>query len=60
MDYISVKDAARLWNVSERWVQMLCEKGRVLGVRRFGYSWMIPADAEKPSDLRRKDGGCNV
>ena len=53
MDYISVKDAAGLWNVSERWVQTLCEEGRIVGVQRFGRSWMIPKDASKPDDLRK-------
>lgn len=53
MDYISVKEAAALWEVSERWVQQLCEENRIKGVRRFGRSWMIPKDAEKPQDLRR-------
>lgn len=53
MDYISVKDAVRLWNVSERWVQVLCGEGRIAGVQRFGRSWMIPKDAGKPDDLRR-------
>ena len=53
MDYISVKDAAGLWNVSERWVQTLCGEGRIVGVQRFGRSWMIPKDASKPDDLRK-------
>lgn len=26
MDYISVKEAAELWGVSERWIQRLSEK----------------------------------
>lgn len=60
MDFISVKDAARLWDISERWVQVLCEKGRIFGVQRFGHSWMIPKDAKKPIDLRRKGGKRNV
>ena len=53
MDYISVKDTARLWSVSERWVQVLCGEGRIVGVQRFGRSWMIPKDAGKPDDLRK-------
>ena len=53
MDYMSVKDASALWNVSERWIQKLCEEGRIKGVERFGRAWMIPKNAEKPSDLRK-------
>ncbi|MBB5265770.1 hypothetical protein HNP82_002921 [Catenibacillus scindens] len=53
-EYISVKDAASKWNISERRVQKLCESSRINGVMRFGHSWMIPKSAEKPSDLRKK------
>lgn len=54
MDYISVKEAAQRWNVSERWIQKYCMEGRIPNVSRFGRSWMIPKDAEKPDDLRRR------
>ena len=56
MDYISVRDASGRWRVSERWIQKLCEEGRIEGVKRFGRSWMIPKDAQKPNDLRKKGG----
>lgn len=59
-EYISVKDAAKKWSVSERRVQKLCEQNRIDGVVRFGYVWAIPANAEKPADKRikkRGDGG---
>lgn len=51
MDYISVKELAEKWELSERWIQKLCEKGRIDGVQRFGRSWMIPIKAEKPDNL---------
>ena len=54
MDYMSVRETSKIWNVSERWIQKLCEEGRIDGVMRFGRSWMIPKNAKKPSDLRRK------
>ncbi len=54
LDYISVKDAAKKWNISERRVQKLCEESRIEGVMRFGHSWMVPKDAKKPVDLRMK------
>ena len=60
MDYISVKEAVELWGVSERWIQKLCEEGRIDGVKRFGRSWMIPKDAKKPNDLRKKGGEDHV
>lgn len=53
MDFISVKEAADLWNVSERWVQKFCVEGRIPNVQKFGRSWMIPKDAVRPIDLRK-------
>lgn len=54
MNFISVQETAKLWNVSERWVQKLCEESRIDGIQRFGRSWMIPKNAVKPDDLRKK------
>lgn len=58
MEYLTAKEVAEKWGVSQRWVHKLCEDGRVEGTRRFGRNWMIPAGAEKPADLRVKDGKC--
>lgn len=55
MDYISVREAAQKWEISERRVQKLCEGHRIDGIQKFGRSWMIPKSAEKPTDLRRKN-----
>jgi len=54
LDFISVKETAEKWGISERRVQKLCEGNRINGVLRFGHSWMIPKAAQKPDDLRRK------
>lgn len=51
-DYISVKDAAQKWGISERRIQKLCEQNRIEGVVRFGHAWAIPQTAEKPQDMR--------
>lgn len=56
MDYISVKDAAVKWEISERRIQKLCEDNRIEGIQRFGRSWMIPRSAEKPADQRKLRG----
>lgn len=53
-DAISVKEAAEKWQISERRIQKFCESGRIEGVKRFGHSWMIPADVKKPCDLRKR------
>ena len=51
-DYIPVKEAARLWNITDRSVTGLCRTGRIDGAVKNGRDWMIPADAEKPTDKR--------
>lgn len=55
--YISVKEEAKKWGISERRIQKLCEQDRIEGVVRFGHMWVIPVDAEKPTDRRIKKGG---
>jgi hypothetical protein len=54
MNYISTKEAAGKWNISERRIQKLCEEGRIPGVLRFSRVWAIPKNAEKPRDGRIK------
>ena len=55
MDYISCAEAAKKWSISERRVQKLCEVGRIPGAVKFSRVWLIPKDAEKPVDGRRKN-----
>lgn len=55
MNYISVKDAAKKWNISERSVRNYCAEGRVKGAVLVGKTWMIPDDAEKPIRKTRSD-----
>lgn len=54
LEYISASEAAKKWGISERRVQKLCEENRIPGVAKFSYMWLIPKDAEKPIDKRRK------
>lgn len=54
MEYMTAKEAAAKWNISERRVQVLCEQMRIEGVARLGKSWAIPKDAKKPLDARKK------
>ena len=55
MEYMSAPEAAKKWGISERRVQLLCSQGRVPGVSKLGYMWLIPQNAEKPIDKRRKE-----
>lgn len=53
---MTVKDAARLWDLTERRVSGLCRDGKIEGARKQGRVWLIPADAKKPEDQRIKTG----
>lgn len=59
MEYITAKEAAQKWDISERRVQVLCAQQRIDGVQRLGKSWAIPKDALKPSDNRKRKDGTN-
>lgn len=50
MNYITVKEAASRWNLSERRIQMLCKEGRILGSKKQSGIWIIPSSASKPFD----------
>lgn len=54
-DYMTAQEAAKKWNVSLRWVQRLCKENRIDGVMNINRVWLIPKDAKKPKDMRRKD-----
>lgn len=53
---MSVKEAATLWNISERRVSYLCKQGKIRGAAKQGRAWIIPANTEKPIDNRVKSG----
>lgn len=54
-DYMTVQEAAKQWQLSERRVQKLCEGNRIEGVVRLSRVWLIPKNAEKPIDRRKKN-----
>ena len=54
MKYLSVKDTARLWGISERSVRNYCASGRVPGSILTGKTWNIPEDAKKPERSNKK------
>jgi hypothetical protein len=47
--YISVREAAARWDISERQVQKLCVTDRIRGAIRFVDRWAIPEDTQKPT-----------
>ena len=54
MQYFSVAQIAKIWNVSERSVRNYCAKGRVPGAFLIGKTWNIPEDARKPERSKKK------
>jgi len=55
MDYITTKEAAVKWQVSDRRILQYCNTGRIVGAEKIGNTWLIPKSAEKPTDRRFKD-----
>lgn len=54
-EYMTVQEAAKQWNISERQVQKLCKANRIEGVIHLSRVWLIPKNAKKPADARRKN-----
>lgn len=54
MDYISVSEAEKKWNISARRLQQLCKSGAITGAVKQGRSWLIPEDAELSSKRNSK------
>jgi Fic family protein len=52
MEYITSKQAAEKWCVTDRQVRILCAAGKIEGVKQAGRSWLIPANSPKPEDGR--------
>ena len=53
---MSVKQAAELWGISDRRVRLLCEQGKVDGVKREGRYYRIPVNTIRPMDGRMLRG----
>ena len=50
--FMTVKQAAEKWSISDRRIRVLCAEGKIHGAYQEGRGWKIPADAEKPADGR--------
>lgn len=56
MKYLTPKEAARKWGISQRRVHTLCQEGRIKDAERHGWTWLIPEASPKPADARIKSG----
>ncbi len=52
--YISTTQAAKKFNISKRRVQFLCKQNDILGAIKVSGVWLIPDNALKPTDRRKK------
>ncbi|SHK00158.1 MerR family transcriptional regulator [Hespellia stercorisuis] len=53
MSYLSVKETALKWDISERSVRDYCQKGRIAEAFLIGKTWSIPDNATKPTHIPR-------
>lgn len=51
--YITVQQAAEKWGVTPRQVQILCKGNRIKGASRMSRVWIIPEDAQKPTNAKQ-------
>ena len=54
MDYLSVSQIAKKWNMSERTVRNYCAQNKIPGAFLTGKTWNIPENAEKPERINKK------
>ncbi len=52
MNYMTAKETADLWGISQRRVAILCSDGRIPGAEMLSNMWLIPKDSQKPDDGR--------
>ena len=55
MKYLSVKEMAKLWNVSERTIRNYCQHNKIPGAFLTGKTWNIPEDASLSSKNKATD-----
>lgn len=52
MEFMSAKEAADKWGISQRRVAVLCSENRIPNATMVGNMWIIPQNAQKPEDAR--------
>lgn len=55
-NYVTSRNKADEWGISQRRVSILCKQGRIPGAKLVANRWFIPAGALKPNDPRMKRG----
>lgn len=52
MEFMSAREAADKWGISQRRVAVLCSEQRIAEATMVGNMWIIPVTAKKPTDAR--------
>ena len=60
MKLLTTTETAKRWGISGRRVAILCSENRIDGVEKIGNTWLIPEDAVKPIDPRRKNNDVKI
>ena len=55
MNYLSVSQMAKRWNMSERGVRKYCAENKIPGAFLTGKTWNIPENAERPQRINKKN-----
>lgn len=53
MEFMSAREAADKWGISQRRVAVLCSEQRIAEATMVGNMWIIPVSAKKPTDARK-------
>lgn len=54
MEYLTVKEAGEKWGITSRMVNVYCLENRIPMAIKKGNLWLVPENAEKPIDQRKK------
>ncbi|WP_407532168.1 Fic family protein [Elizabethkingia miricola] len=60
MNYISVNEFAKKWNIPERTIRNYCATGKIKGAFLTGKTWNIPEDSTLPEKGNKKKFSNNV
>ena len=55
MEYLTVKEMGEKWGITSRMVNVYCSDGRIPGAIKKGNLWLVPEDALKPTDQRKRE-----
>lgn len=54
MEYVSVAEIAKKWEISERSVRNYCAQGRIADAKLIGKTWYIPENSQKPERTNKR------